>query len=89
MAFWSSKLIARNIVLQPENSIDVEPGVVTLIDQSRYRNNGTFVNAPTWTKLPSGLWVLNFDSAALQYINCGNDVSLNVGVEGNYICFCP
>lgn len=48
------------IVLDPEVSVDLEPGVVTLYDRSRFRNNGVFANV-TWVQLPSGLWVMSFN----------------------------
>ncbi len=53
-------MIARDIVLMPEWSIDLEPDAATLYDLSRYRNNGTITNA-TLTRLPSGLWYLDLD----------------------------
>ena len=37
-----------------------------LPDMSRYGNDGVFgggAAAPTWTQLPSGLWVLEFDGS--------------------------
>lgn len=82
--------IARDIVLQPEISIDVEPGAVTLYDLSRYKNNGTFVNAPTWVQLPFGLWVVDFVAASAQYINIPDAPSLdlidNMTMECWYNC---
>ncbi len=69
--------LARDIVLQPENSIDVEPDALTLYDMSRYKNNGTMVGAgnPDWVRLPSGLWVLDFNGTTSR-IDCGTDPSL-------------
>lgn len=69
-------MIARDIVLQTENSIDVEPGAATLYDLSRYRNNGTINNA-TWAQLPSGLWVLNFDGTG-DYVTIPDHASLDL-----------
>ena len=59
--------LTRGIVLQPENSIDVEPGAVTLIDQSRYKSHGTITGAG-YVQEPSGLWVLDFNPAMPSYI---------------------
>ncbi|MCK5235919.1 MAG: LamG domain-containing protein [Deltaproteobacteria bacterium] len=70
----------RGIVLEAETSRDVEPGVVTLYDRSRFANNGTFagtVGTPIWVQLPSGLWVLDFTAANAQYINFGTPESIN------------
>ncbi len=39
---------------------NVSPPVGTLEDTSRMGNNGT-MTATTWTRLPGGLWVLNFN----------------------------
>jgi len=36
---------------------------VTLIDRSAYANNGA-ISGATWKRLPSGLWVLNFNGTA-------------------------
>ncbi len=50
---------------------DVTPPVSTLEDESRWKHNGTFgagAAEPSWTKLPTGLWVLNYDG--------GDDVDL-------------
>lgn len=60
-------MITRGIVFEGENSIDVEPGAATLIDQSRYRSHGTITGA-TYTQLPSGLWVLDFDPTIPSYV---------------------
>ncbi len=54
---------ARGIVFESEVSRDVEPGVVTLYDRSRFANNGTMTDI-TWAQLPSGLWVMDFDGTA-------------------------
>ena len=50
-----------------------------LEDTSRFKNHGTFgagAAAPTWVRLPSGLWVLSFDGAD-DYVDCGAGPSLN------------
>lgn len=56
--------LARGIVLQPENSIDVEPDALVLYDLSRYGNNGAMLGAgePNAVQLPSGAWVWSFDA---------------------------
>ena len=58
-------MIINDCVLDLENSVDLEPGAGTWLDQSRYRNNGT-ITAGTggWTQRPNGLWVMDFDGAA-------------------------
>ncbi len=67
-------MIARDIVFQPENSIDVEPGAVTLWDLSRYPNDGAMTNV-TWVQLPSSLWVMVFNGTT-SWVNCGADASV-------------
>ena len=69
-------MIARSIILQPEQSIDVSPGVVTLYDLSRYRNNGTMTNV-TWVQLPSGLWVQSFNGTT-SLVDFGNTASVRI-----------
>ncbi len=51
-----------------------QPGTVTLLDKSRFKNNGTMTNV-TWTRLPSGLWVMNFNGATSK-VDCGSNSSL-------------
>ena len=58
----------RGLVFEAEVSRDVQPGVVTLLDRSRYGHNGTWVNG-AYTRLPSGLWV--FDGDGDDYVNLG------------------
>jgi hypothetical protein len=41
----------------------VAPGVVTLLDRSRMKNNGTTMTAITWSQLPSKLWVMVLNGA--------------------------
>ncbi len=50
------------------------PGVATLLDHSRWGNNGTIVGA-TFGQLPSGLWYQNYNGTT-NYTNCGSDSSL-------------
>lgn len=44
----------------------------TLEDTSRWGNDGVFTNAPTWTKLPSRLWYLDFVAATSQLVTIGD-----------------
>jgi len=44
-------------------------------DLGKYHNNGTIIG-PTWTQLPSGIWVLSLDGVD-DHVNCGSDDSLN------------
>ena len=42
--------------------LPMQEGVgTTVYDKSRYGNNGTLTNGPTWKKLPSGIWVVVCD----------------------------
>lgn len=56
-------MITRGIVLQPEQSIDVEPDALIYYDLSRYQNNGAMLGAgqPNAVREPSGLWVWEYD----------------------------
>ena len=47
-----------------------------IYDRSPYGNNGTITGA-TWTRLPSGLWVLSYDAASDDLINCGDITQLD------------
>jgi len=59
-------MIARGIVFQPENSIDLEPDAATWYDQSRYKNNGVITaGAGGWVQEPSGLWVYDFSGSVV------------------------
>jgi len=55
---------------------------LSLPDVSRFKNNGTFAHGaggatdPTWTRLPSGLWVVSLDGLEEHYVDCGSDASL-------------
>jgi hypothetical protein len=66
----------RGIVFEADVSRDVMPSTVTLIDRSRWKNNGTWTNG-AYTRLPSGLWVGSFNGTSTQ-INCGKNSSLNL-----------
>jgi|TARA_Y100000310_G_scaffold16579_1_gene16524 hypothetical protein len=50
----------------------------SLEDLSRYKNDGTFVNSPTWIRLPTGLWVNNFVGGSTQYISIPDALSLKI-----------
>jgi hypothetical protein len=69
----------KGVVLNPRRyNTSVTPPLV-LEDTSRYKNNGTFgagATAPTWVRLSTGVWVLNFVAASNQTVTHGNNVSL-------------
>ena len=44
----------------------------TLEDASRYGNDGVFTNTPLWTRLPSGLWYIDFVAATSQLVTIGD-----------------
>ena len=64
----------KGLVLDPEASRDIEPGIVTLYDRSRFQNNGAMTDV-TWVRLPSGLWVMGFNGTT-SIVNCGVGASL-------------
>ena len=69
---------AEGLVLDVAHQVGgAEPGTTTLKDWSPHGNDGTFKGAgePDWQKLPSGLWVMDFDGSD-DYINCGNKENL-------------
>lgn len=41
-------------------------------DDSRYRRDGVFTNAPVWTRLPTGFWYIDFVAASSQLVTIGN-----------------
>ncbi len=49
---------------------EVSPPATVLEDESRYGSDGDFKASghPAWVRLPSGLWALDFDSSAPDYI---------------------
>lgn len=51
------------------------PSVVTLYDHSRFGNDGAMTDI-TWTQLPSGLWVMDIDSATDE-VAIPDDISLS------------
>jgi len=69
---------STGLVFAEKPSIGIEP--TNLPDRSRFGNHGTFgagAAAPTPVRLPSGLWVMDFDGVD-DVINCGHSDSLNV-----------
>jgi hypothetical protein len=54
------------------------PETTTLYDSSRFKNNGT-MTAVTWTQLPSGLWVMNFNGTTSQ-VSCTGTISLQPSI---------
>jgi len=56
-----------------------QPSLATLYDESRFHNNGTFVNHTNWVQLPTGAWVNTFDGD--DSILLGQPTSLNLGVD--------
>ena len=66
----------RGIVFESEVSRDVEPGVVTLYDRSRFQNNGAMTDV-SWTQLPSGLWVMSYNGSS-SLVDLGNADSLKL-----------
>jgi len=75
------RLLARDVEiargrLDPSMVLNLTgyPGGGSILqDRSLYRNNGT-LNAPVWTRLPSGLWVLDFDGLD-DNVATGNDAT--------------
>jgi len=78
---------AKSLVLDTQRfwSPDTVSPPLSLPDTSRFGNNGVFAHGgggasdPVWTRLPSGIWVLDLDGSEEQYVDCGNDHSLNLG----------
>jgi hypothetical protein len=72
---------ARGVKFTPDaNTVLWLPGQddaysTTIRDRSGQNNNGAITGA-TWERLPSGLWINNFDGTD-DYINCGNGANLN------------
>lgn len=54
---------------------EVSPPATVLEDESRYGSDGDFKAAghPAWVRLPSGLWTLDFDPTAPDYIQIPAD----------------
>ncbi|MFH1031134.1 MAG: LamG-like jellyroll fold domain-containing protein [Chloroflexota bacterium] len=53
--------LTQQLLYSPEVSIGLSPDTLVLIDKSRHKRNGTFINHTKWTRLPTGVWVLDFD----------------------------
>lgn len=68
---------ARGIVFEADVSRDVMPSTTTLIDRSRFKNNGTWTNG-AYTRLPSGLWVMDLSSGTSS-VNITRNDSIEVG----------
>ena len=71
----------RGVAFEAEVSRDVEPGLTTLYDRSRYGNDGTMTNV-TWAQLPSGLWVMVFNGAS-SLVDRANATTLSMGLRLN------
>jgi len=74
---------SRGIVFEsysPRTSSGSAAPASSLPDMARYGNNGTFVNTPMWTNLPSGIWVLDFESEDSDAVTCGTGISLNINL---------
>jgi hypothetical protein len=54
-------------VLDIAPSFGAMPGVVTVPDESRMNNSGT-LTAVTWSRLPTGLWVMNFNGTTSKVV---------------------
>ena len=63
------------LVLETERSL-VAPDTVTMADLSRFANNGVMTTM-TWVRLPSGLYVMNFNGAN-GYVAVATNASLNM-----------
>jgi len=63
---------ARSILFESMHFKGITMPPATMKDISRYGNDGVFTNAPTWTKLPSNLWYLDFVSGSSQLVTIGN-----------------
>ncbi len=61
---------STGVVFKTALSMGVEPADLVLTDKSRYRSNGDFRAAgqPDWVRLPSGLWVLDFNPDNPDYV---------------------
>jgi hypothetical protein len=59
--------LTRGLVFSSEVSTGVMPDIATTLDRSRWKNNGTNT-AITYSQLPSGLYVHNFDGAPSKIV---------------------
>lgn len=53
-------------------------GAVDVKDIAKPHHVATQTNSPTWTQLPSGLWVLDFDSAIPEYLQIAAAASVDL-----------
>lgn len=67
--------VAENLGLVLEFDFTEAVGTYTL-DKSKNHHLGTFVNAPTWKQLASGIWVLTFNGTS-QTITVPTSAALN------------
>ncbi len=82
MVVRGAALIINDVVLDLENSMDLEPAATPWYDLSRYKNHGAVTTA-TWVQEPSGLWVMAFDGAN-DWIDCGGNASILSATQGTY-----
>ncbi|MBA7662296.1 hypothetical protein ES703_70324 [subsurface metagenome] len=68
-------LKSTGIVFDSGLRVGPEPHATILYDRSRYQSNGDFKAAgqPDWVRLPSGLWVLDFNPANPDYVEIPAD----------------
>lgn len=66
----------RGLVLEGKRfrSLDAVAPPLSLPDVSRFRNNGVFTDV-SWVRLPSGLWVMEFNGTS-SIVNCGSHPSI-------------
>ncbi len=69
---------STGLVLNPRIYTGPTTPPAALEDQSRFKNNGTFTNI-TQTRLPSGLWVMNFNGVS-SVVDCGSSSSHAISV---------
>jgi hypothetical protein len=80
---YSSK--TSGLILDVANQVGgTMPSVTTLYDSSRMHNNSSVWTGVTWSQLPSGQWVMNFDGASQIVIpnNAIPNSSLSRGLTG-------
>lgn len=72
--------LTRGLVLDVARQVGgAMPGVVTLLDHSRFGNHGAMTNV-TWTQLPSGLWVKDYNGTnSVTTIADADNLSFPVG----------
>lgn len=70
----SSPRSDRSLVLDLALPLYYPGSLSSIYDRAPYGNHGTIYGA-VWTRLPSGLWVLDFDGSD-DYVNCGAGASM-------------